>query len=83
MHELPKPIIVTSDYVLKEIFLDRVTVKGFLESLLVGENKLFPIGTKIEKIEFDRNDAWRIAVRKKSWSANPKDVHRHQNWIED
>ena len=56
MHELPKPIIVTSDYVLKEIFFDRVTVKGFLESLLVGENKLFPIGTKIEKIEFDRNE---------------------------
>jgi len=53
---LTKPIVVTSEYVFKEIFLDTVTVRGFLESLLVGENKLFPIGSKIEKIELASNE---------------------------
>jgi len=49
---MDKPIDVTSDYMFKGIFGDEARVKNFLESVLVGSNKILPEGTKIEEVEY-------------------------------
>lgn len=47
-----KPIDVTSDYVFKGIFSDEARAKNFLESVLIGDNKILPEGTKIEDLQY-------------------------------
>jgi len=49
---MDKPIDVTSDYMFKGIFGDEERVKNFLESVLVGNNKILPEGTRIEEIQY-------------------------------
>ena len=47
-----KPIDVTSDYVFKGIFGDEARAKNFLESVLIGDNKILPEGTEIEELQY-------------------------------
>ena len=49
---IDKPIDITSDYMFKGIFGDEKRVKNFLESILVGDKKILPKGTKIEEVEY-------------------------------
>lgn len=49
---MDKPIDVTSDYIFKGIFSDEERVKNFLESVLVGDKKILPKGTKVERVEY-------------------------------
>jgi predicted transposase/invertase (TIGR01784 family) len=51
-----KSIDVTNDYVFKGIFSDEGRTKNFLESVLIGNNKILPEGTKIEQLEYLKNE---------------------------
>lgn len=49
---MEKPIDVTSDYMFKGIFSNEERTANFLESVLVGNSKILPEGTKIEEIQY-------------------------------
>ena len=49
----PKPVVVTSDYVFKYVFSHKSVVTGFLEAILIGDDKLFPSGTTIEDVRYE------------------------------
>jgi len=50
------PIDVTSDYVFKGIFGDEARAKNFLESILIGKNKILPEGTEIQGLQYLKNE---------------------------
>ena len=45
-------VVATDDYVFKRMFGNKEQVKDFLQQILVGENKIFPHGSKIKTIHF-------------------------------
>ena len=45
-------VFATDDYVFKRIFGNKEQVKDFVQQILVGENKIFPHGSKIKTIHF-------------------------------
>lgn len=49
---IDKVIDVTSDYVFKGIFSDGARAKDFLESVLIGQGKILPEGTKIKDLQY-------------------------------
>lgn len=53
---MDKEIDVTSDYVFKGIFSDEARTRDFLENILIGNNKIFPKGTKIQEMEYLKNE---------------------------
>lgn len=53
---MDKEIDVTSDYVFKGIFSDKARTKNFLESVLIGNNKILPEGSEIQELEYLSNE---------------------------
>lgn len=53
---MEKEIDVTSDYVFKGIFSDKERTKNFLESVLIGNNKILPEGSEIQELEYLSNE---------------------------
>jgi predicted transposase/invertase (TIGR01784 family) len=51
-----REIDVTSDYIFKGIFSDESRTRDFLENILIGNNKIFPEGTKIQEMEYLKNE---------------------------
>lgn len=49
-------IDITDDYIFKEIFGDEARMKNFLISVLVGDNKILPLGTEIHSITYIKNE---------------------------
>jgi len=47
---------VKSDYVFKGVFRDESRAKDFLTNILIGDKKILPKGTKIEKIKYLPNE---------------------------
>lgn len=50
------PIEMLNYYVFSSIFCDELRLKNFLESFLIGTEKVLPDGTKIEKLEYLENE---------------------------
>jgi len=53
---MDKEIDVTSDYIFKGIFSDEARTKDFLENILIGNNKILPNGSKIQELEYIKNE---------------------------
>jgi len=53
---MDREIDVTSDYIFKGIFSDESRTRDFLENILIGDNKIFPEGTKIQEMEYLKNE---------------------------
>lgn len=53
---MDKEIDITCDYIFKGIFSDEARTINFLESILIGNNKIFPINTKINELNYIRNE---------------------------
>jgi len=50
------PVEATNDYVFKGIFGDTKRTQNFIESILIGKDKILPIGTKIKDLTYLRNE---------------------------
>lgn len=50
------PIEMLNYYLFSSIFCDELRLKNFLESFLIGNEKVLPDGTKIEKLEYLENE---------------------------
>ena len=53
---MDREIDITSDYIFKGIFSDESRTRDFLENILIGDNKIFPEGTKIQEMEYLKNE---------------------------